>query len=159
MKQSMMTSTIFKVVLVFTLLFSAFLALAITYNKIYKLKNETLLIMEKYEGLSNKSVQIINNYLKNTGYNTRGKCESGEYGVSDLNNSKIESVRTNEKYYYCISYSCSKIGCKINDNNSIFYNIKLFYKFNLPFLGEIFTFNITGQTKDIKLYSDNQKIK
>ena len=39
MKSTVTTSETFKYILVFTFLFAAFLALAITYNRVYKLKN------------------------------------------------------------------------------------------------------------------------
>jgi len=166
MKSSVTTSETFKYILIFTFLFSAFLALAITYNKVYRLKNETLLIIEKYEGISEKSLGIINNYLSNSGYNTTGNCEVDEYGIKDLNISEYERVTdTSERYYYCISYYCKdKNICKVGsidsfpNGNSIYYEIKLFYKFNLPFLGDLFRFKITGESKAIKLYSESQKL-
>lgn len=158
MREATGTTTTMKMALAFTLLFSAFLAIAITYNKAFKLKNETLTILEKYEGVSSKSISIINNYLKNSGYNSKGKCSSLEYGVTDLEKDTLEKVNENTNYYYCISYRCVD-NCKINNNNQIYYHFKLFFKFNLPYLGDITTFNIDGETKAIKLYSEEQKIK
>lgn len=161
MKESVATSTILKIILAFTLLFSGFLAVAITYNRVYRQKNEVVSIIEKYEGITNKSIKLINNYLKNSGYDTLGYCEEGEYGVSSLDNEDYELALTNKKYYYCLSNYCSTNRCIINDNgapngNSIFYKTKLFFKFNLPFLGDLMIFKITGDTKAIKLYAQNQ---
>jgi len=158
MKQAVGTTTVFKLVLAFTLLFSAFLAVAITYNKAYKLKNETISILEKYEGVNKKSLKIINNYLHNSGYNTRGSCDVGEYGVKDLNKEAYELAKNNERYYYCINYYCTTRSCKVNGNEDIFYKVKLFFDFNLPFFGELTTFKITGDTKAIKLYTRYQKL-
>lgn len=155
MKSTVTTSEIFKYILLFTFLFAAFLALAITYNKVFKLKNETISIMEKYEGISYNSLTIINNYLKNNGYTTEGYCESDEYGVKDLNNPDYEEVNdTREKYFYCLSDKTVT-----NSNGSkIYYNVKLFFKFNLPFVGDLFTFKITGESKGIKYYSEDQRL-
>ena len=63
MRAAIGTQTIFKAVLVFTLIFVAFITVAITYNKAYKLKNETITILEKYEGRDNngQTIRIINN--------------------------------------------------------------------------------------------------
>ncbi|MBE6156174.1 MAG: hypothetical protein E7161_00295 [Firmicutes bacterium] len=163
MKQAVATTSIFKVVLVFTLLFSAFLAVAITYNRVYKLKNETIAIVEKYEGISRKSLTIINNYLQNSGYDTVGKCENGEYGITDLSSDTYELSQNNKDYYYCLNFFCQGSSCNVNDSstpngNQIFYNVKFFFKFNIPFIGELFTFNINGNTKGIKLYSETQKL-
>ncbi len=147
-----------KMALAFTILFAAFLAIAITYNKAFKLKNESLTILEKYEGVSEKSLSIINNYLKNNGYNTKGKCKSEEYGVDSLDNSSYELADKNKSYYYCISYYCNTT-CSLNKNNKIYYKYKLFFKFNLPFFGDLTTFNINGETKPIRLFNENQKLK
>ena len=138
MKETIATTTIFKAILAFTILFSGFLAVAITYNRVYKLKNETISIIEKYEGISSKSIKIINNYLSNSGYDTLGNCEEREYGVADLSNDDYELAVENKKYYYCLNYYCKTDRCKIDDpktpnGNEIFYNTKLFFKFNLPF--------------------------
>ena len=157
MKEAVGTTTIFKLVLAFTLLFSGFLAISITYNKVYKLKNETVSIIEKYEGVNRKSLRIINNYLHNSGYNIKGHCESGEYGVKDLNYEDYELAKNNEEYYYCLNYYCKNRTCSLNDNQ-IFYKVKVFFKFNLPFFGDLTTFKVTGDTKAIKLYNRNQKL-
>lgn len=156
MKSSITTTQVFKYVLLFTFLFAIFLALAITYNKVFKMKNETISIIEKYEGVikGKKSLEIVNNYLFNKGYNTKGYCDNDEYGVKDLGSSTYELSQSNVKYYYCLS---DRVVTGENKDR-IYYNIKLFYKFNLPFIGDILTFNITGETKAIQYYSDSQKL-
>ena len=151
MREAIGTQTIFKAVLIFTLLFSGFIAVAITYNKAYKLKNETINILEKYEGVSNNSLTIINNYLESNGYLSQNTCANDEYGVSDLKKSTYEASVSNKRYFYCLK---SEIK-----NNQIFYSIKLFSRFNLPFIGDLFYFKITGETKGIKYYSDSQKVR
>ena len=168
MKNTVTTSEIFKYILLFTFLFAAFLALAITYNRVFKLKNETISIIEEYEGVSNISLNIINNYLNNNGYSTKGQCELNEYGIKNLDSMDPELVtNTNEKYMYCLKYYCDpdsqcRVGGESNpnapNNNYIYYNVKLFFKFNLPFIGELFTFKISGETKGIKYYSVNQRL-
>ena len=67
-----------------------------------------------------------------------------------------------QRYYYCASYTCATRGCSItseeSNGNKIYYNVKIFFKFNLPYLGELFTFDVTGETKGIILYSEMQKL-
>ena len=158
MREATGTTTSMKMAFAFTILFAAFLAIAITYNKAFKLKNEALSILEKYEGVTEKSLGIINNYLKNNGYRTKGGCTSDEFGVDSLDVSSYEKPANGKKYYYCISYYCNS-NCKINGDNKIYYKFRLFFKFNLPFLGELTTYNINGETKPIKLYNGSQKLK
>lgn len=162
MKGSITTTTTFKAILVITFLFAAFLALAITYNKAYKMKNQTISIIEKYEGIIKygDTLTIVNNYLRNNGYNTKGPCDIGEYGVSDLTINEYEIV-TNEKdlYYYCLNDNKSELK-KVNSpvNQKIYYTVKIFFKFDLPFIGDILTFDVMGETKGIHYYSEKQKL-
>ncbi len=162
MKHSVSTTTIFSLIIVFTLIFSTFLALTITYNKIYKIKNETLLILEKYEGREN-SIELINNFLTSSGYRTKGRCEDGEMGIEDLSSVNFDND-LNKTYYYCLKSTVDNKNANVtsnavNSSKTIKYELRLFYKFNLPFIGDIFTFDITGETKDIKYYSDKQEFK
>ena len=150
MREAIGTQTVFKTILIFTFLFAGFIAVAITYNKAYKLKNETINILEKYEGVNTQSLNIINNYLDSSGYVSKNKCDADEYGVIDLNDSVYELAKSNKTYYYCLKSEVK--------NNQIFYKIKLFSRFNLPFVGDLFYFRITGETKGIKLYSEKQKL-
>lgn len=160
MKETVSTMTLFKIIIVFTFLFAAFLSVAILYNRVYRLKNQTTSILEKYEGFNNNSAEIINSYLKNSGYNTTGRCEADEFGVPSLDFTSIEPVVSGKRYFYCLSYYCKDgTGCDINSkNNKIFFKVKLFFKFELPYFGELFTFKITGDTKEIIYYNENQKL-
>ncbi len=150
MREAIGTQTIFKAILIFTFLFAGFIAVAITYNKAYKLKNETLAILEKYEGVSSKSLKIVNNYLSNSGYIAKQNCAGYKYGIADLNGDKYETTVNNKNYFYCIDPYIK--------NNQVFYKIKLFSRFNLPFIGELLYFNITGETKGIKIYSSSNQL-
>lgn len=160
MKQTAATTSMFKIVLAFTFLFSAFIAVAITYNRVYRVKNQAISIIEKYEGTTTKALGILNSYLSKSGYNEMGKCESGEYGISNLDNPHPEVALNGKDYYYCLSESCSSglVKCRItnNSNSYIKYKVKMFFKFNLPFLGELANFKITGETKQVKLYDEMQ---
>ena len=149
MRQAIGTTWVMQLVIIFMLIFVAFLALTINYTKAFKIKNELVTILEKYEGVSeseNGSLSLINNYLQYNGYLTKGKCDETQYGVSDLNSSTIEEVEKNEKYYYCIE----KINTgTVSVPNRAKYNIRIFFHFSLPVLGDLFTFKVEGTTIDI----------
>lgn len=165
MRESISTTWVFGLVITFTLIFSGFLVIALTYAKAYKIKNEMTSIIEKYEGLTytseNKdgskglgSIAIINNYLHNNGYNTMGSCGTDEdidrytiYGVYDINatdpKKSIEIVKDSSKnYYYCVTRT------KGSNLNTIFL-VRVFFNFNLPVFGHIRKYNISGQTNEI----------
>lgn len=105
MRQSIGATWILQLVIVFMLIFVGFLALSINYTKAFRIKNEVLSIIEKYEGISSGekgSIAIINNYLRHNNYQTMGTCESGSYGVADLSNNTVIATSDRSKYYYCV---------------------------------------------------------
>ncbi len=140
----------FSLIITFMFLFSAFLALSITYSKVFKLKNEVLTILEKYEGLTSESHEIINNLLLTSNYKTTGHCKDVLYAEDDLNSNPqyIKKSEANKKYYYCLESSKTS---NPNIKDKVYYDIKLFFKFNLPIFGELTSFDINGRTKLIKV--------
>ena len=155
MRQAIGSTWILQLVIVFILIFVAFLALSINYTKAYKIKNELLSIIEKYEGVNsgeNGSISIINNYLRYNSYGTKGTCENEGFGATSLDSNTLVEADEKTKYYYCVK--------KVNTSNLTFedrasYEIETFFKFNLPLLGDIFTFRVTGKTIDINWPDDD----
>ncbi len=155
MRESTGTLNTFRIVIVFTLLFASFITLAITYNKVIKLKNESLSIIERREGITVDSVEIMNRYLKSSGYHGRGVCKDGEYGMKNLDDDYFEKVSagSNDMYFYCVSLSTHKDS---NNNVKMLYKLRLFYSFELSLFDgfNLFTFEINGETKSITKYND-----
>lgn len=130
---------VFQLMIIFILIFACFLCLVINYSKAYRVKNEMLSIIEKYEGISSTSESIINNYLQGEAYITTGSCPDGEWNGVLIENDGYELARSGQKYNYCFMESTSS-------NNRKYYEIIVFYKFNLPFIGDIMTFQVRGTT-------------
>lgn len=150
MRESIGGTWITQLVIIFMLIFVAFLALTLNYTKAFKLKNEVMTIIEKREGFTSGpdgSIAIINNYLRGNGYSIQKNCEEGSYGVTDLSGNTAERVvNENKKYYYCVS----KIKAPSqNHDGKVFYKVNLFLYFNLPVLGDLFTFDISGSSGDV----------
>lgn len=155
MRQSIGATWILQLVIIFMLIFVAFLALSVNYTKAFKIKNEMVSIIEKYEGVSSHekgSIALINNYLRYYNYQTTGRCEDGYYGVQDLNSTAISPVSSNNKYYYCVKKTKSSTA---TFENRATYEVVTFFKFNLPFIGDLFTFRVTGNTIDINFPNDD----
>lgn len=109
------------------------------------------------------SLQTINLYLYGMGYNAMGTCptEFGWYGVKDLGvptglkvmplaeNKNYEIVKSGERYFYCF------YGEKRKSYNTIIYKVRLFYRMDLPVLGDMFTFRVDGTTSEIYGFSTN----
>lgn len=130
---------VFQLMIVFILIFACFLCLVINYSKAYRVKNEMLSIIEKYEGMSKTSEKIINNYLQGESYMTKGTCPEGWYGV-DIIDGGYDEADGKTNYNYCFVENRSR-------DNYTYYEIMVFYKFNLPFLGELMTFRVNGTTE------------
>lgn len=145
-------------VITFMLIFVSFLSLTLSYTKVFKIKNEALTFIEKYEGLKDGptgAIQLINNYLTYNNYGTMHYCEKGDYGSKNLSSATLEFVTNDrEKYYYCITKSKTS-----SSTSRTKYSVKFFYKFNLPVIGEIITFDVTGQTIEINYPSDKLNYK
>ncbi len=162
MRESIGMTWVFQIMLVFILLFAGFLAIYINFSKTYKIKNEVLNFIEKKEGMTDGiasnpgSIKLITNYLKTHNYGTTGVCpnDAGWYGAKALNGnlSDLTEAIKGEKYYYCVR----KVDSNDNKNpNKVFYEVRVFFKFDLPVFGNLHTFSIEGETVDIDFPADN----
>ena len=147
MRESIGGAWITGLVITFMMLFVAYLTVMINYSTTFKNKNEVVSIIEKYEGLSSgneKSIWIINKYLKNSGYKSTGNCDSDWYGATDLDSS-ARLAKGAKDAYYCVKYteveSASKTG---------YYDVRLFIQFDLPVMGQIAKIKVKGQTIKIR---------
>lgn len=156
MRQTIGGTWLLQLMILFILLFVGFIILTLNYSKTIKTKNEVISMVEKYEGLNEQSISLVNNYLLSSGYSVTGVCTSedkkGIYGAFDLNSSELEEARVGEKYYYCLKKYKGA-------NTSYYYQVTLFYKFNLPIIGDTSRFTIKGTTtnfqpKDSNLYEN-----
>lgn len=150
MREAIGGTWITQLIIIFMFIFVAYLALSINYSKAFRVKNQTLSIIEKREGINDTSLKYINSYLKKSGYDTKGKCKdmgNNVYGISNLNSTSLTLVRnTNEEYYYCLVKVKSPSK---NFQYKAYYKVKLFFHFSLPVMGNISTFDVSGQTKDV----------
>lgn len=161
MRESIGSTFVFGLVICFTLIFSGFLVLALNYSRAYKIKNEITSIIERYEGITSKSIigkeqnhdkedtggsiSIINNYLKNNNYKATGLCQPNghTYGVKDLEVPSFEEAQKGQKYYYCLEYKPDYSHC------SGMFKVTVFFDFNLPIIGHLQQFKVSGQTNEM----------
>lgn len=128
----------FQMIIFFILIFACFLTLVLNYNKAYTIKNRMLSIIEKYEGVTSTSADLINDYIYNKGYTNTGKCPENWMGAITLDG-EYEISKSDSEYYYCFNRNYK--------NNLQYYDIKVFFKFNLPVIGNIANHEIDGTTK------------
>ncbi len=151
MRHSIGGMWLLQLMVLFIFLFAAYIILTLNYSKTIKIKNEVVSMIEKYEGLNDASLELVNNYLTTAGYSTLGVCstkeQSGIYGANDLFSTSLEEAVPGEKYYYCVK--------KYRGTNlTNYYQVALFYKFNLPVIGETSHFNVKGTTSNFHSVDD-----
>ena len=144
MREATGSSFSLQIMVLFILIFSAFLVVVINYSKAYMVKNDMLGIVEKYEGIHDESRQIINDYLHAKSYNSSGYCPDGWYGVKDISENVAEKAKKNKKYNYCY--------IEESKNDDYYTKIKVFFKFNLPVIGELVDYGVNGTTNVYRGY-------
>lgn len=149
MRQSIGGSWLIGLMVLFILLFAGYIILTIDYNKSIRVKNEAISLVEKYEGLNEESITLVNNYLMGAGYMTTGKCgeQEGMYGAVNLESNELEETEDNQRYYYCVKKYKGA-------NTSYYYQLTLFYRFSLPVLGDTARFSIKGSTANFQAKDD-----
>lgn len=135
------------IVIVFIVLFTSFLALSVNYSRAFKVKNGIINILEKGQGFNDTTSKEIDTYLSASGYAVFGSCDSDEKGCLRSN--------TGSKYKYCVlANGGSTKEALSNTKYKSYYRVKVFFRIDLPIIGNILTFPITGETKTI--YTSNE---
>ena len=174
MKQSIANVWILGLVISFILIFSAFIIITVNYNKVFKMKNTVLTIIEKHNGMTSKpadcghssevggggsicvgagALQTIEVYLSGMAYTAKGACPTndGWKGVTKIADSvgevtgSYEEVGNNTNRDY---YYCFKKSKSYN-GKAAYYEVKLFFFMNLPIIGNFIPINVDGTTDDI----------
>ena len=150
MKEASSTMWTFQMIIIFMLIFSAFLALILVYSKAFSIKNNFISIIEKYDGITKESFMILNNYAKNHSYKEKAHCAGDGtsiwYGVN-IEDNTYEVADENKEYNYCFSEEHDARGL-------IYYNIVIFYRFNLPVLNNLGGYRINGRTNSFRVSPD-----
>lgn len=158
MRESVGATWVFSICLAFIILFTCYLAITINYAKAFRIKSHIVTLIEEYEGYPEEEsnheniVSDIKDYLFYQGYDATGSCDPyipidekpGE-GWEILENEGIADSVTG-KHSYCIYKRVSK-----NNNNKIcdekYYRVIVFFKFDLPILGLLTSFQASGETR------------
>ena len=137
MRQSYGIAFITTLIIILTFLFSGYIAVSIKYSKAFKAKNEVISIIEKFNGINSRSEEIIDNYLKSIGHDSVGACPDGWEG---------HGLQRGSKRGYCVKRNLS-----VRNTENYYYSVKLFFQFGLPIIDDIATFDVEGETVDLKI--------
>ena len=156
MREAIGGTWLFGLVITFIVFFASFLAVSINYSKAFNVKNNIVDLISKYEGNNCNARKKIGSYLTEVGYLVPGTCPNDE----EYNGEPITYVgfdlkgdTTNGgKAYYCISKDTVDDGVVLDKK---FYRVVVFFKIDLPLVGNITTFKIRGETESIPFATDS----
>ena len=147
MRESIGGTWLLGIVMVFMMIFIAFVSISINYSKAFKLKSSMVTIVEEYQGVNAETIKKLNKEISANGYVNKGNCANNKF---DGYISVLDGVATPNgtgKQNYCI-YREYKQSDK-NGENRYYYTVSVFFNISLPILGDIFTFRVSGETNPV----------
>ena len=152
MREAVGGTFLFNLMIIFIFFFAAFLAIAINYSQAFRIKNQIINYIEQYEGINNDNDRKRRlDFINSSGYYREQNCDCDRGGTAnnyscnnttdDVNGSSV-SLNGQRANGLCIR----KLT---NDNGDVYYSVTTFVSFNLPIIGNFFTFPVKGETKII----------
>ena len=164
MREAIGGTWLFGLVITFIVFFASFLAVSINYAKAFNVKNNVVDLISKYEGNNCNARTKIANYFRDTGYLVTGTCpKSGDYLYDGFNYQGYDlqgnKVADGKKAYYCVSTnSIEETTLSTGDVlEKKYYRVMVFFKIDLPLVGELTTFKIKGETESIYFAKDDNR--
>ena len=163
MKESVSVTTIFQIVIIFILLFTAIMCLTINNSNAFGVKDEIINVIEMNNGnyLNSDNYSLssdIVDAISAAAYRTTGVCDDNYQGYERNG----QPVSTCERASICIrevnvtsgidSYLFEELGNTVAQGefvNGRYYQIVLFYQLDLPVIRQVYNFQTKGETKII----------
>lgn len=149
MRESFGGAFMIKLVLVFIVIYITFMAVAIDYAKVFRVKNNVINILEQnqFEFKDSEVVNTIDEYLGSAAYNEYGNnsvkydCGGIEFGTANTNKNVLLTGNG-----VCIT----RLG-DITNNKNIYYKVTAYISIEFPFFDLYFTIPISGETKIVSV--------
>lgn len=155
MKEAIGSTYIFVICITFIVLFTAYLAISVNYSKAFKIKSYIVNAIEENNGLDGNLSQGIETYLTAQGYSAYGDCQS-TLVVKDNGGSPVTTTWNLDQ---CINNFAPTGKCNAciykmdlttaNDDicaDRSYYKVTTFFKFDLPVVNVLLTFQISGDS-------------
>lgn len=137
------------IIVVFLCIVSGYLAFNVNYTKAFRVKNKIISTIEQYEGnIDNSEARSkMNDYMRKLGYNQSVRLRIPDYTCRDG---------------YCYKVTCNRSVSSVNENRATMtVNVITQIQIDIPIINKIMPglrmFQITGDTKAIKLTGSNRK--
>ncbi len=143
MREGIGGTALFNIVIFFVILFTGYICISINYSKAFNVKNELVNIIKNQAGVCvgdsgicyNFKLQI-QDYFNDVTYHSKGTCDDGWVGYN-RNGDLLGSGASNAAF-------CVK-GIRSTDN-SVYYQVQLFYQLDLPIIRSMFNLSVSGET-------------
>ena len=146
-RESINGAWLFGIIITFMAILIAYISISINYSKAYEMKTKMVTVLEEYNGLNPLSVDHINQIARSYGYRKSNGCraDNGEtvYGIRD----GVPRRNPTEPQNICVTRE-EKDG-DFYDEKKYYYNLEVFFGFDLPLFGNLFTFRVAGETNAI----------
>lgn len=155
MKESISTTFIFYLIIVFVLLLIMFFVGSISYSKAYKVKNRIVEVIEKEQDYDATAIAEIEDWLayggqdgNGIGYrvNTNGggvnRCPSAD--SLGLPADSTENLTEINNYEYCV-YRVEDCA-EENKRCGVYYHVVSFMYFDLPIIDQLIRLRVEGET-------------
>ena len=154
MRESIGGTWLLGFVVLFIVLFSAFLAFSINYTKAFKVKNFIINTIEENDGFSKYSGSNISaesdENLNRGGSTTEEKVyyylKKTGYATTTIDSGKCEDPNQWYEGGYCVK--------KIATSNGAYYKVTTFINIEIPLIWQTFTIPIKGETKVLYYTND-----
>ncbi len=161
MRESISITTIFQIVILFILLFTAIMALTINNSNAFGVKDQIVNIIETNRGQYKTGESLddeIVDLLANTSYRTTGKCSDGFTGFDRTG----AMVSSDKQASVCIKEVDVTKGLDNYLNRVLqgnvatgdfmpgkYYQVEVFFQLDLPVVKQIYNFKSKAETKVI----------
>lgn len=160
MREAIGSAFLVNLILIFIAVISALVIGSISYSKAYKVKDKIIYAIEKYDGWTNKTQTEVDKSLMSIGYKVNsGKNSSCEkiYKRKIGDKYKVENLihganlGVNEFDYCVYHYKATDFGGQLGD----YYGVTTFMHFDIPLIGGLLEFPVSGETSVIYDVIDN----
>ena len=143
MREAIGGTWLYGMVIVFIVVFSAYLAISINYSRTFRVKNGVVDIIEQNEGITGDTEKTLETFLDQHGHLVVGNCGSA-----------------NTKAYKGAPYALMNgkprlCAYKVDTPRSTSavpvytYYVSVFFRIDIPLLGDLLVLPVSGETKDI----------
>ncbi len=144
MRNAIAGSWIYMIVIIFMVVLIAYVAITINYANAFEQNEYMIKAIEESEGFNNTSRARITQILKNKNATVQHGCpkddEKYQYiGILDGVPDKRKKIN---KYDYCIGRQTVNVG----GVDKQFYKIIVYFSFSIPVLGDLYAFQVAGET-------------